>query len=150
MDFIDDSRYTRFIDNSTLPIDVNDKYVLTHCFDSTILRKVFPGRIIIKIKSDIYQSLRRRLKLENIDNVVDYIDSSFSWIVWQLEYYKKTVVDWDADILIDIDTDTSEFSKVMRLELARENLEFDIAWNAYQTYGKNAPIIDIAKSIYDK
>jgi hypothetical protein len=54
------------------------------------------------------------------------------------------------DILIDIDTDTSEFSKVMRLELARENLEFDIAWNAYQTYGKNAPIIDIAKSIYDK
>jgi hypothetical protein len=150
MDPISDKYNCRYLYRDSVPIIADDIYLQTHCLNLSILKQVFPDRKIIKIKSDNYQSLKRRVLLYNISDPIESVDFAYSFIKWHTEYYDNTGIDWVADQLLDINTANIKFAQLMQLELSREYPAFDIALASWMEFGANAPIIDIAKSIYDK
>jgi hypothetical protein len=123
---------------------------LTHCMHTPFIKKLFPGHKIVKIKADLKQSLLREWQLVTSQslNGASKLDSAYQLIVWHTEYYSKYSLDFDADVIIDIDTDKTIFGEVMRKELNRTDKVFEIAWTAYQQYGSRCPIIDMEKN-YD-
>jgi hypothetical protein len=97
----------------------------THAINTDIIKKVYPGRRIIKIKSNLVASLARYWNVEGIQHHQQDIENlgldtvfrrvmNFHW-----RYYSETGVDWSADQLINIDLDPDEFCVFMRDQLAQ-------------------------------
>jgi len=103
-------------------ITVPDQYAITctHCMNIDIVRHHYPGRKIVKIKSNLLTSLARCWNLEtqhqrrnNIEiEGTRAIAVSNARVHW--DYYTRTGVDWSADQVYDIEHDTDEFSVFMR------------------------------------
>jgi hypothetical protein len=123
-----------------------DTIQLTHTLNTAIIKRLWPGHEIRKIKFDFKRSLCREWEVEmkyhwNHRTHKEQVAQMFDMIVWHHDYYKTQ--DWDCDMLVDISTDTSEFGNVMRKELDLHNLDFDFAWDCYVQYGANAPMDDL-------
>lgn len=95
-----------------------------------------PDNIKQEVLTD-YQKINFELDvpgiLENLtQQTVAKINSAYEIIKWHLNYYEKYPVDFsDADTVIDIDTDQSEFCTVMQTELARYRSDiFNDVWSA--------------------
>lgn len=104
----------------------------THAINSDIIKKVYPGRRIVKIKSNLADSLARYWNVEGIQHHQQNIENlglntvfrrviNFHW-----RYYLTTGVEWSADQLIDLDSDSDEFSVFMR-----DQLEYNRSSDAY-------------------
>ena len=103
---------------------------LTHCLNTDLLRRHFPDRKIIKIKSHFVPSYSRCwniwTKNYHTDEIAEFgqkyamnICVKFHW-----EYYTETGVDWQADELYDIDTDNNEFCTFMKNNIAQHRDTF--------------------------
>lgn len=116
---------TRIVSSSSL-------VELTHCVNSALLRRHFPGRRIIKIKSNLTSSLSRywqvfgrALHEQEIREINSFyvLDKA---IHWHWDYYRKTGVDWVADQVYDLEQDADEFSVFMRKNIEQNrSQEFD-------------------------
>jgi hypothetical protein len=103
-------------------ISVPQQYPITgtHCMSTPIIQHHYPGRKIIKIKSDLIASLARVWQLESQHHQQSAIQQQglektvLDNINFHLGYYTRTGVDWSADQLIDISQDLDEFSVFMR------------------------------------
>lgn len=97
---------------------------LTHCVNSELLKHHFPGRRIIKIKSQLARSLSRHWQVfaqAYFEQEIRKISKSFALTLdvdWHWSYYQQTGVDWDADQLYDLTQPSDEFSVFMQ-----ENIE---------------------------
>ena len=108
--------------NNSIPI------AYTHAVNSDLIRKTYPKRKIIKIKSSLSDSLVRFWNVEGKDRWQQEIAQLGgnamlnSVMLFHLHYYTKTGVDWSADQLIDIESDPDEFSVFMRDQLSQHKL----------------------------
>jgi hypothetical protein len=109
----------------------------THAINSDIIKRVYPGRKIVKIKSNLLDSLARYWNVEGVHHHQQNIENLglkrvFSRVMtFHWRYYFLTGVDWSADQLIDLESDTDKFSVFMR-----DQLEHNRSSDAYQ-YLKN-------------
>ena len=110
--------------------DVNDSIPIayTHAVNSDLIRKTYPNRKIIKIKSSLTDALARYWNVEGKDRWQQEIARLGgnamlnSVMLFHLNYYTKTGVDWNADQLIDIESSPDEFSRFMREQLTQHRL----------------------------
>jgi hypothetical protein len=115
---------------------------LTHCINSDLLSKQFPGRRVIKIKSNLAHSLSRYWSVAGQYQFVQEIrkislqHAMNKVVAWHWDYYTATGVDWQADELYNIDSGTDEFCKFMRLDMQQScSVEFDqyvFAWQKFK------------------
>jgi hypothetical protein len=144
-------KYYNYIYSNTVvdkQFDANSNQ-MTHTMNIDLIKKVFPEHKVVKIKSDMKKSLLRQWEVYlkyNMGNNSE-LDMMYKLIVWHANYYSENGFDYDCDELVDIDTDPSEFGKIMRRELSISNLKFDVAWQAFLDYGSDAPILSIEKSL---
>lgn len=129
---------TRIINSSSL-------VELTHCVNSALLRRHFPGRRIVKIKSNLASSLSRywqvfgRALLEQEIREISMSHALTKSINWHWNYYQKTGVDWAADQVYDIDQDFDEFSVFMRENIEQNrSQEFDDFVQTWQKFKKRS------------
>jgi hypothetical protein len=100
----------------------------THAINSDIIKRSHPGRKIIKIKSNLAHALIRYWNVEGFRHHQQAIKSIgletvFGRVMkFHCDYYTQTGVDWEADRLIDLESDSDEFSVFMRDQLARAQL----------------------------
>ena len=141
----------KYLTSNTLQSPISDLTLLkhTHTFDEAMLKKFFPGHKIVKIKADFKQSLCREWRVVMKHHyaqhsIEDQIGQVFDMIVWHDNYYTEYPPNWNIGNVVDIDTDQTEFGKVMRVELSKTDLLFEFAWECFTKYGSNAPIIDLA------
>lgn len=119
-------RYPTLSDHGEIDNSIPIAY--THAVNSDLIRKTYPKRKIIKIKSSLTDSLVRYWNVAGKDRwqqEIVRLDGNAmlnSVMLFHLNYYTKTGVDWSADQLIDIETDTHEFSVFMRDQLAQHKL----------------------------
>ena len=110
--------------------EVNDSIPIayTHAVNSDLIRKTYPNRKIIKIKSSLTDALVRYWNVEGKDRWQQEIARLGgnamlnSVMLFHLNYYTKTGVDWNADQLIDIESSPDEFSRFMREQLTLHRL----------------------------
>ena len=112
---------------------------LTHCVNSDLLTKHFPGRRIIKIKSNLPHSLSRYWAVAGqyqFDQELTQHHAMTKVLVWHHDYYNATGVDWQADELYDLESDSDEFCKFMQQEMQHSrSAEFDqyvFAWQKFK------------------
>jgi hypothetical protein len=109
--------------NNGTAADHLEPIAYTHAMNSDIIKRVYPGRRIVKIKSNLADSLIRYWNVEGIQHHQQDIQSIglkrvlnkvmlFHW-----QYYFTTRIDWSADQLVDLESDTDEFSVFMRDQL---------------------------------
>jgi hypothetical protein len=120
---------------------------LTHCINSNMLSQHFPGRRVIKIKSDLARSLGRYWTVFGQQQFVQEIrkisqqHAMDKVIAWHYDYYTETGVDWQADELYDLDSGTDEFCEFMRQEMQNAlSTEFDrhvFAWQKFKRLSLN-------------
>jgi hypothetical protein len=97
----------------------------THAINTDIIKKVYPGRRIIKIKSNLVAALARYWNVEGVQHHQQDIENLGLNTVFRRvmnfhrRYYSETGVDWSADQLINIDQDPGEFCVFMRDQLAQ-------------------------------
>jgi hypothetical protein len=119
-------RYPTLSDHGKIDNSIPIAY--THAVNSDLIRKIYPKRKIIKIKSSLTDALVRYWNVAGKDRWQQEIARlggnamMNSVMLFHLNYYIKTGVDWSADQLIDIETDTDEFSVFMRDQLAQHKL----------------------------
>ena len=129
---------TRIVNSSSL-------VELTHCVNSALLRRHFPGRRIIKIKSNLASSLSRywtvfgqALHEQEIRKINSFyaLDKA---IHWHWNYYQQTGVDWAADQVYDLEQDSDEFSVFMRGNIEQNrSQEFDDFAFTWQKFKKRS------------
>jgi hypothetical protein len=127
----------------------------THCLNTTLIKKVFPAHKIIKIKTDLESTTYRGWSLLKNNKQMTRIErtgNAFIWIRCVNAYYKNYPIDWKADILIDTEKQDCEFSKIFWQELHSYKIcdEWKIAKQAYDEFGEDAPIIDLAKEVFQQ
>jgi len=96
---------------------------LTHCLNSELVRKYYPGRRLIKIRGDFWACMGRSWHVLVRDAAwQDVLQKQLTtpsqainkFVNWNIDYYQETGVDWDADELYDIQHSDHEFCVVMR------------------------------------
>jgi organic radical activating enzyme len=106
--------------NSTL---ANMPLILTHCMNVPLLKLLWPEHEVHVILCDRHAGLRREWVLagqHRENNMPDPEENALGTIGFHDRYYQQYPVDTTgADVVINIDTDTSEFAVMMRDELAR-------------------------------
>lgn len=128
----------------------------THTLNTTLIKKFFPGHKIIKIKADLKKSLCREWRIvmrhQYINHSLeDQVGQMFDMIAWHHNYYSMYPADWTAtDQVVDIDTDSTNFGKVMREELNKTDPLFDFAWDVFVCHTPDAPIIDLYNEYVQK
>ena len=144
----------RYLTSETANVGTIDtaKYATTHTMDSNLIRKFYPDHKIVKLKFPMDKSLEREwLVVKSLEVVnlplVYRIDQAYNLIVWHKKYYQDNPIDYDCDCLIDIETDNTEFGKIMRRELDYKDPVFGCALKAFNKFSFNAPIIQIYKNI---
>jgi hypothetical protein len=100
----------------------------THAINSDIIKRVYPGRKIVKIKSNLMDALARYWNVDGIQHHQQNIENLglntvFSRVMnFHWRYYFTTGVDWSADQLIDLESDSDKFSVFMRDQLVQNRL----------------------------
>jgi len=129
---------TRIVNSSSL-------VELTHCVNSALLRRHFPGRRIIKIKSNLASSLSRYWQVFGQalhEQEIRKINSFYALdkaIQWHWNYYQQTGVDWEADQVYDLGQDSDEFSVFMRENIEQNrSQEFDDFAFTWQKFKKRS------------
>jgi hypothetical protein len=113
---------------------------LTHCVNSELLKHHFPGRRIIKIKSQLARSLSRHWQVFAQDYFEQFkISRSFALtldVEHHWSYYQQTGVDWDADQLYDLTQPSDEFSVFMQENIAQNSSQdfddFVFTWQKFK------------------
>jgi hypothetical protein len=115
---------------------------LTHCVNSDMLSQHFPGRRVIKIKSELTHSLSRywtvtgQQQFEQEIRKISQHHAMNKVLAWHHDYYNATGVDWQADELYNLESDSDEFCKFMRQEMQHSrSAEFDqyvFAWQKFK------------------
>jgi hypothetical protein len=124
-------RWSTQIESSDYPVEI------THCVCTALIQHHYPGRKIIKIKSDLSLCLERQWRVWTRFNLYQaelrrgQIDTALSdYIKSHQNYYRDTDIDWSADELYDIDNDDNEFCTVMRDTLSRwRDQDFRSHWD---------------------
>jgi hypothetical protein len=123
--------------------------ILTHCMDITLIRKLFPARKVIQINSNYKKSLMRQWKLmtraDKQESFENDLDNAFTFIKWHNQYYKEYMPQGLADEIVDVENGTDDFAIIMQTELKLEDKIFELAWQYYDQYGNNAPVITLYK-----
>jgi hypothetical protein len=129
---------TRIVNRSSL-------VELTHCVNSALLRRHFPGRRIIKIKSNLASSLSRYWQVFGQalhEQEIRKINSFYALdkaIQWHWNYYQQTGVDWEADQVYDLGQNSDEFSVFMRENIEQNrSQEFDDFAFTWQKFKKRS------------
>ena len=135
-----------WLDDSSAPCEDPKPIQLTHCMTTDLIRRCYPGRKIIKIKCDLKTAVARywdvfarqnKLQGKEIFNTLfdtpDFDMSMFYYILYRAHhefiYYQKYPVDWQADVIYDLDRGQDEFSSFMRIELQKsQSKEYLEAW----------------------
>jgi len=110
----------RYLDSTTqLP---NQEVILTHCVNIPLLKKLFPGHDrYVLIKSDMVSSLKREWQLDGrrrVNNMPNAVENALAAITYHQRYYQEYQFDSEgATDIIDLADDT-EFSVMMRQEIA--------------------------------
>ena len=104
----------------------------------------------INILAEVEENMIKNQKFFNPSSIYNFIDSAYTSIIWHNKFYQQYPIDAGNGKLLDIDTDTGTFAEMMRKELAfhENNLLFNFAWEVYEQYGENAPIINLYKERY--
>jgi hypothetical protein len=120
---------------------------LTHCINSDMLLQQFPGRRVIKIKSDLTQSLSRYWAVTGQHQFVQEIrkisrqHAMNKVIAWHHNYYTETGVDWQASKLYNLESDSDEFCEFMQQEMQNaRSTEFDqyaFVWQKFKRQSLN-------------
>jgi hypothetical protein len=112
---------------------------LTHCVNSDMLLRHFPGRRIVKIKSSLTRSLSRYWTVAGqyqFDQELTQHHAITKVLAWHYDYYNATGVDWQADELYDLESGTDEFCRFMQQEMQHSRSEeFDqyvFAWQKFK------------------
>jgi len=119
-------RYPTLSDHGEIDNSIPIAY--THSVNSDLIRKTYPKRKIIKIKSSLTDALVRYWNVagkERWQQEIARLGGNAmlnSVILFHLNYYTKTGVDWSADQLIDIESSPDEFSVFMRDQLTQHRL----------------------------
>lgn len=98
-----------------------------------------------KIYNEVEQNFTKNKKTMSYKSIENFLVSAYTAIVWHHDLYKKYPMDPGPGVLVDIDTNSSEFAQVMRRELAltRDNKLFNFVWQIYEQLGSDAPIITL-------
>jgi hypothetical protein len=119
-------RYPTLSDHGEIDNSIPIAY--THSVNSDLIRKTYPKRKIIKIKSSLTDALVRYWNVagkERWQQEIARLGGNAmlnSVMLFHLNYYTKTGVDWSADQLIDIESGPDEFSVFMRDQLTQHRL----------------------------
>jgi hypothetical protein len=142
----------RYLTDTTLQTEIIDVKLTkhTHTLQDNMLEKFFPGHEIVKIKADFKQSLCREWRVVmkyyyDKHLIKDQVDQMFNMITWHHDYYTKYPPNWNTGVVVDVETDKTDFGKVMRAELIKTEPLFEFAWECFINYGSDAPIIDLYK-----
>jgi hypothetical protein len=147
---------TRYLENSFIPINIDNIHpVTTHTMSTDLINEKLPGHSITRIICDLKKSLQREWEVVVKYNYIhlpieEQLDGMFQTIKYHHEYYLKFPSDLNADVLVDINTDTTLFGEIMRRELEINNSDFDFVWDVFKRHGTNAPILDIIQDEYKR
>ena len=127
----------------------------THCMNVNLIRSVFSNRRIIQINSDYKQSLRRQwVKVTQYAKKTYFendLDSAFTFIKWHNQYYNQYPKNGTPDEIVHIDNSNDEFAVIMQTELLNTtSFYFDYAYEIFEQYGENAPIIELYRNLIDE
>lgn len=136
-----------FLKPDFTPIPVTTHTVaFTHCLNSDLVRKYYPGRKLIKIRADFWECMGRawHVQVRDIEWAPilqkGYINQSTAinkFLNWNIDYYQETSVDWEADEVYDVEHSDHEFCVVMRDLLAKqqdpEYIKFMSVWRRART-----------------
>lgn len=116
---------------------------LTHCVNSNMLSQHFPGRRVIKIKSNLVHGLSRYWAVsgqQQFKPEIRTISQHYAMnkvLTWHYNYYNSTGVDWQADELYNLESGTDEFCEFMRKEIQNScSVEFDQYAFTWQKFKK--------------
>lgn len=100
-----------------------------------------PRAILKEVEAELVKNKER----SGASGVYNLLSSAFAAIVWNHDMYTRFPMDCTGGTQVNITTDNSEFAAMMRkeLELYAENTLFNIAWEIYLDYGKDANLIDL-------
>ena len=99
------------------------KVALTHCMNSELVRKYYPGRKLIKIRADFWACIGRLWHVQVRDSewapvlqkrVMTPSKAINRFLNWHIDYYQETGVDWDGDEVYDVLHSDHEFCEHMR------------------------------------
>lgn len=98
-----------------------------------------------KIFNEVEQNFNKNKEIMSCQSVENFLVSAYTAIAWHHDLYKKYPLDPGPGVLVDIDTDSTEFGQVMRREFAlyQDNKLFNFAWQIYENLGADAPIMTL-------
>jgi len=127
----------RHLTNDTIGLP-NQELILTHCVNVPLIQKHFPGHLeIIVLTADLNLCLRREWELaakHRATNFTTDVESATATLNFHHRYYKEFCLDTTgATKVIDITTDTDDFSSHMRQEIESiRSHAFDLALKEFQ------------------
>lgn len=110
--------------DSTTMVQRSNMIELTHCLSTQLLLQHFPGRQIIKIKSHFPASYNRCWQVwTQILHEAHILKQGLQFTMnmeleYHWKYYTETGVDWWADVVYDLNTDSNDFCTFMRENIA--------------------------------
>ena len=132
-------------DFATIP-ETDHTVALTHCLNSDLVRKYYPGRKLIKIRGDFWACMGRAWHVQVRDaawapvlqkRLMTPSQAINKFLNWNIDYYQETGVDWEADELYDLAHSDHEFCAAMRgmLETQQdpEYIKFMSVWRRART-----------------
>jgi hypothetical protein len=133
--------------------------LITHGMHSVHLRRIFPGRKIVKVYCDLHLSIRRHWvvfsKAQILENIKQHNllpinnEDIQSFIRWTLDYYRNNIT-FSHDHGVFIRPGEGEFEDFMLQEFAEtQDAEFDQAWDTISqdpnyAWLANLPLIEKA------
>ena len=150
-------------DSTEVESQATRKYpvLTTHCMNSQVLRRVFPGRKIVKIYCDFYLTMRRHWVVYYKSEITAHIKQNKlktltttdiqRYVAWSLDYYRDNI-DWEHDHAVYIESGESEFADFMLKEFHEtESVDFNRAWKTLMSdpaYAEiaNLPMIQNARA----
>lgn len=114
-------------DFSTIP-STTHTVAFTHCLNSELVRKYYPGRKLIKLRADFWDCMGRAWHVQARDEVwtpkiqrgIPVSKAINMFLNWNIDYYQETGVDWEADEVYDIEHSDHEFCVAMRDMLKKQ------------------------------
>lgn len=111
--------------------------ILNHINDYKQLPKIIRDEVELKFDDNKTKTSQQ--------GVYNFLTAAYTAIIWHHNLYKKYPLDPGSGQYVDVESDSTEFGKVMRkeLELYKNNKLFNFAWDVYESLGSNAPIITL-------
>jgi hypothetical protein len=120
---------------------VHSPVIFTHNMNFDYLKNCWSGRKIYMLDWDYKKSLCRRWLLRNDKDDQPYRASAYNTICWHYEYYQRYPKEFGNAEIVDPNS-YPEFFDSMQQETAQDP-DFDWAWDVFQRYGSNAPVLEL-------